>query len=522
MIEHYIAAGLLCAIVAFAIAAAQAFMGVKIGTDHPGHVFLVRAIRDNGYRLFTRVPRLLNHAIIGAIPLYLHAIFARLGERAMFWAERLLNPAMSAAQILIFAILAYRARTSDTDGLAAILATVACFAFCPQFTHALSARNFGLSSRSIGLAALTVCLSGAWLAERDPAFAAGWLLGLGGAFAVWAFSTFAAQALVLLVAGMALAGGHYTPGLMALGGLAGFVAVHPRFAPAYLRDTIAFLREYRRELAPLYILARRFSVWRDLWRDIPRALCASPVAGLRYAYENPVLIVVLLNPLTLAAAYARLADELAPGLPAFAGDVTLAGLAAMVATSLRATRFLGEPERYVEAVTPWSALAASGWIAGRFGADTLEAIAVVFVILAVVQLGLFRILFRYIISRPLDIAGAERAIAAFAPPGGVRLASNNEHMTKLFMYNDWDFAYCIAVGRGYAGMSITEAFERFPILRQSAFENVLERYRINVCVLDRKIGDQPFRSAPESLAEARLLHESEALRCFGLSWREEA
>ena len=99
------------------------------------------------------------------------------------------------------------------------------------------------------------------------------------------------------------------------------------------------------------------------------------------------------------------------------------------------------------------------------------------------------------------------------------MASNNEHFTKLFMVNDWDFAYCIAQGRGYAGMTMTEAFERHPFLRPEAFERIVERYRINACVIDRTVSDQPFRSPPAELASAKLLHETDALRVFGLSWR---
>jgi hypothetical protein len=201
--------------------------------------------------------------------------------------------------------------------------------------------------------------------------------------------------------------------------------------------------------------------------------------------------------------------------------VSIAGLAAMLATSLRLTRFLGEPERYVEATTPWSALAAAGWIASRWGEGAIEAIAALFVVLAFVQLGLFRILFRYLNARPLDIAGAQAAIAAFAP-NGVRLASNNEHFTKLFLFNDWDFAFCIAHGRGYAGMTMNEAFERHPVLRPEAFEHILSRYRINACVIDRATGEVPFRVSPADLASAKLLHETEGLRVYGLTWQDEA
>lgn len=523
MTSTYGFAAAFCAALAFAIATVQSFMGSRIGTDHPGHVFLVRAIRHNGYRLFVKIPRLLNDAVIAALPLYLHAVFARLGERAMFWAERLLNPAMSALQIAIFAALLTQSPISGAGVLPfpAVLTAVACFAFTPQFYHALSARNFGLSARSIGLVALTPYFYAAWRIGMQGDDVAWWLAGLAAAFAIWAFSTFAAQAMVIVGILLAILTGQVAAAVLALGGLAIFVAVHPRYSLGYLRHTLEFIAAYRKEMAPVSILLRRPSVWRDLVWDIPLALVRGPVAGLKYAYENPVLVVALLNPLALAAVYARLSGELAPGLARFAGDVSVAGLAAMLATSLRPTRFLGEPERYVEATTPWSALAAAGWIASRWGVEAIEAVAALFVILALAQLGLFRILFRYLNARPLDIDGACAAVTAFAP-GGVRFAGNNEHFTKLFLFNDWDFAYCIAHGRGYAGMTMDQAFERHPVLRPEAFERILATYRINACVIDRSVGHVPFRSPPAELESTELLHTTDALAVYGLTWRDDA
>lgn len=523
MTLEILTAALICAVLVLAISIAQAVMGSRIGSDHAVHVFLVRAIRNNGHKLFVRIPRLLNHAVIAALPLYLHVLLARLPDRAMAWAELLLNPVMSFIHILIFVVIIMQVAPFAEGSASFILAiaVVGCFAFTPQFFHALSARNFGVSSRSIGLLALSIFLFGSWLIESDSGNLAGWILALGGAFAVWAFSTFAAQVLVIILAVLAVFFGHYAAVLAAALGLGLFVAVHPRYAIGYLRHTLEFIAEYRRELAPVYILARRHSVWRDLVFDIPRALLKSPVAGLRYAYENPVLVVLVFNPLALVAAWAALTGQLPTGIMSYAGDVALAGLIAMFVTSFRATRFLGEPERYVEATTPWSALAATGWIEQQFGSASIILIAALFVVLCLMQLGLFAILLQVILSRTLDISDAIVKINNFAP-GSVRFASNNEHITKLFMVNDWYFSYCIAVGRGYAGMPIGQAFEKFPSLRPSAFEHILERYRINVCVLDRAVGEEPFRTPPSALAGATLLHESQGLRIFGLNWREAA
>jgi len=67
---------------------------------------------------------------------------------------------------------------------------------------------------------------------------------------------------------------------------------------------------------------------------------------------------------------------------------------------------------------------------------------------------------------------------------------------------------------------MNEAFARHPVLRPEAFELILRRYRINACVIDRAVSEQPFRSQPADLLSATLLHETPALRVFGLTWRE--
>ena len=82
----------LAAIAAFALSFWQARINARHGTDHAVHSFLIRQIRANGFRLFVRIPRLLNEAYIGALPLYLHAIMARLPLSILPVAEKTLNP----------------------------------------------------------------------------------------------------------------------------------------------------------------------------------------------------------------------------------------------------------------------------------------------------------------------------------------------------------------------------------------------------------------------------------------------
>lgn len=509
--------------VAFVLSALQARINARHGSDHAVHSFLIRAIRQGGFRMFVRIPRLINASYVGALPLYLHWIFAHFPLSVMRRAEKLLNPTASAVHVVVVGAIA--AVAAGRSGLpdSYIAAVALSFALTPQFYHALSARNFGLSARSLGLVFLTGVFFAVWSATANPSDQMTWLLLLGSCYLTWAFSTFGAQALVLCSVALTVITGEPYALLGAAGGLAVFVVVHPRYSIGYLRHTARFIRAYAHELAPVYVLERRYSVWRDLVWDIWRRLAVSPRAGFRYAYENSALIVLVLNPLVPFAAAGRIFGDSTElnGLPLFACDVALAGLLAAVATSFRPTRFLGEPERYVEAVAPWGAIGATAIVYNAGWGTLAPWIAATFAVAVLVQVMFSRILAQYLTTKTTDLPGAEAAIAG-ADLGSIRCCSNNEQFTKLLLHNDWDFAYCIAAGSGYCGMTLGEAFDPFPMLRPDALERVIEQGRITACVLDRSQFETPFSRKPKGMTDARVIFETDTLRVFAFDWQDDA
>lgn len=504
-------------LLAFGLAVRQSLLGAKVGTDHAIHAFLIRAINANGRRLFVRIPRLLNNAYCAALPLYLHWCFAHFRPSAMYWAERLLNPVVNMAHTLLFGVLAAMVAAGAGWGSGFVMLATALFALTPQFYHALSARTFGLSARGIGLFLLTgFLLTGYWVGQA-ASIGPQWALLIALGYLIWAFSTFGAQALVIISLLLLLLTGRAVPAAGMVLGLALFIVLHPRYSLGYLRHTLRFVHSYAVELAPIYILNRRYSIWRDLVWDIWAALRQNPAKGLRYAYENSVLVVAGLNPFLVVTIAALVAGSTPDhGLLAFASDVALSGAAATFLTSFRKTRFLGEPERYAEAVTPWATAAGGGLLFAYGGIPALAPIVLLFLALDLAQLRGSRLLNQYVGNKPIDLSAAQRAIEAAQPI--VRCCSNNEQLTKLLMVNDWDFAYCIAVGEDYCEMRISEAFSRFPYLRRDALERIIETYRINACVLDRSEFDSIFDVPPPGLREMRTVHETEGLRVLALDW----
>ncbi len=439
----------------------------------------------------------------------------------MYWAERLLNPTVNTLHALLFAFIAswmaYIAGLPPTwIGLATAL-----FVLTPQTYHALSARNFGLSARGTGLFLLTSFFSTVLVLEIGGTGVFGWLALVLLGYLVWSFSTFAQQALCILSVLMLITSGRWTPLIGTTLGLLLFLALHPNYGRAYLQHTLRFIYVYATELAPIYILNRRKSVWRDLVWDIWAKFHDLGLRnGFRYAYENSVVILLVTNPFVLVGAYVALFGPRPQHMFAFAAELTLAGLLAMLLTSMRSTRFLGEPERYIEVVTPWAVLSGSLLLLDAGGLPSLITISAIFGFMNIGQIFASYLLVRHINAKPVRLDEVEAAILQYISREEVRLCSNNEQLTKMLMANDWMFVYCIAVGQPYAGMSITEAFSTFPNLRRDACQRLATYYRPNVFVLDRAVFDTLFDVPPADLERQEVCYESNNLRVLVLRWKD--
>ncbi len=504
-------------LLALALSTAQSLISVKIGSDHPVHAFLIDGIRRNGFRLYVKIPRLLNTCYCAALPLYLHWIVSHFRGAVVYSAERLLNPVVNTLHVVVFAAIAIQ-----VEGLTTLwvgFATLA-FALTPQFFHALSARNFGLSARGTGLLLLTLFFFVAWGVETDANASWSWgaLAVLG--WLVWGFSTFATQALCIISLILLVTTARWVPLAGTLLGLALFIALHPKYSLSYLRHTLRFIHTYAIDLAPVYILSRRKSIWRDLVWDIWLRLGKGLSSGFRYAYENSVLVVLLLNPLLmLGSAYAILVVNPDNAFIAYCSSIALAGAIAMVLTSFRPTRFLGEPERYVEAVTPWAVISGAFTLQALSGISALVALVSIFVFVDLLQLYASTVLLKYVTENDVGLAEIETVIARRLGDN-VRFSCNNEHFSKMLIKNEWHFAYCMAAGQDYAGLKMQEIFSPFPIVRREACERIASTYRVNACLLDRNFYDTIFEQPPASLRSISIAYESPRFRLLILNWDE--
>ena len=508
------------AIISFAFSALQSRLSAGIGSDSPVHLLLIRGLRENGHRLFHKIPGLVNDTKCGAFPLYSHWVLSFLPKPGLVQAERYLNPLVNAVHVFVVGGALSLTLAGGSASSATIIGIVALFALTPQLYHVLSARNFGFSARGIGLLLLTLVFFAAYAVEADPRSIPAWAGLVASSWLVWGFSTFGAQSLCLTSV-ILLATGHWSASVGAILGLIPFIAVHPRYSLSYLKYTGRFIATYRTELAAVYILARRPSIWRDLVHDIWVGLRRDTIAGLRYAYENSVVIAVALTPVTLIAALSAIVGWNASAHPlmGYAADVALAGTVAAFATSFRPTRFLGEPERYLEAVTPWGAIAGGAAIIGWIGGSGLGVVVALFAVLVAGQMFGVRMLARRMGGSKANLTEVSSAIE-LRLGRDARVCSNNEQMTKLLMRNEWRFACFLVVGQTYCGMTPKEAFSVVPNLTREACEHIASEARINALLLDRLLYEDVFVQRPTDLVSIETGFQNDRFTLLFLTWRE--
>lgn len=197
------------------------------------------------------------------------------------------------------------------------------------------------------------------------------------------------------------------------------------------------------------------------------------------------------------------------GLPLFAAQLATSAGILFFATSFRRTRFLGEPERYLEMSAPFAIIAAVVVLEGHAGAWAVPALLVYFAAITAGQLGLARLVRTAVADRAHDLATVTAAINAHCPPGGtVRLAANSDEMQKYFMTEPWSFVRYWSYEKPFAGFHVRDAFDPFPILKTAVVEAAIRSYGATYCLMATGdsgaalfAGDHAWRARLSVLAE---------------------
>jgi hypothetical protein len=325
--------------------------------DHYYHLGIIKAIKKNRHRLVAEHPNILyedNFAYPQALH-WVHSFFP------LDWVRRnymLPSVLFSVLQTIILWFLSVpwfsgiNASNPEWLQFAFVLLVVQT-----PFGYAVwNSKLNGFSARPLGITLSYLFLFTCMSVVGNPDDYGYHLLLILLVTATLFASQFAHQFLLLCLPFLAIGYGDLRLLMDYFFGLGLFLLIGGKVARQYLKGQWAHKVLYFKYLYHKNILRNRATIWRDLVWDMWLYLKNKPWSNLAYFMHNPVVSVLVLMPAHLALVYLFLKGGnswsefrilLVPVVVAF-------GL--FVATSFKRTRFLGEPERYVEMVYPFSVL----------------------------------------------------------------------------------------------------------------------------------------------------------------------
>lgn len=508
---------ILCSFLAFYATRRQVLKLKECGSDHPVHLFLINKIRKNGHKLFSTVPDILNEAYLGAIPLFVHYVLSFLSPKTIKKATLNLNPVINALLVALMSSTSYL--LVEDISFSEVFLVGSLIAFCPQFYHAFSARNFGLSSRPLGILLITGLVITNFLYISFD----GQLVFMGIAvllcYIIWGSNTFAQQTFILsgVIMGVLYADWFILTSVLISVFL--FILIHNKYAISYLYRTGLFIYTYATQVAKLYILKQRYSIWRDLVYDLYVKLKNEPISkSVQYAYNNSILVVLILNPFIVITVLSyNLIDD--PFL-LHCRNFSISCFILFILTSFRSTRFLGEPERYAEMATCFSVLITVSLISTLDKYGLFSSFLFVFCfLLYLVQMLVVNKLRAHVSKKNNSLQKAEEFLNLVASENKdeVRFYSNSEHVTKMLMNNEWRFARFWSPDTKFAGYNFKEAYSQFPFYTRELSRDALEYYKINYVIYDKNnFIEEPSN---EKLNSVEKIYEDENYTTFRLEWR---
>lgn len=473
-------------------------------SDHYFHVGMVRAIQSNKHRFVAEHPNFLVERNFAYPQLY-HWILSFLPEDAYLKKHYLINLTFSllsfvTAELLLWFLFRDMFETPAIEiplcGL--LLATT------PIFYLPWNARNMGLSPRSLGvllgqafsLLVLYNLLHFSWLITGFILFIA--ILSVLS-------SQFTTQYIVfssLLISVLFL---HVWPLTVLFFSFFIPWIFMPSVMNKYFRGQLWHKYIFSKYLSREYVLSARYSIWRDLAGDILRQFKRNKKAAIIYTYTNPFLLLIwaipLFFPVLIIDGLHAQTDPLKRQLLLF----NSLGLLLFVVFSFRKTRFLGEPERYVEFFVPTILLQ---FFLMHAPMETVLVAGIILYSLICLTI-LFWIQYR---SGSKTIAQRQKSFDRLFEVSlndmrkGSRLLSNSWHVLRRFYGTDIKtFTPCFT-GMKTGEIALTDIFkESFIYMDATCIDPIMSLYPIDFCIVDTEVlGGAEWQRRMEDGAGTRL------------------
>lgn len=326
------------------------------GSDHYFHFGYINSIKANSGRFITKVITFLNDDDFPDPQLFhwLLSLFPSAFLEKYFKYFGLVFNLFSFGFFILFFQYAYPYLNCSIPLSEAIWVAGLIYIFTPFEYFAWNAKNVGLSARGFGLMLGHLFLYGLfiyWVKNDYFYFIAASVF----AYLVLLSSQFAFQFVIFFTWILSVLTGNWLVSLIPFIAVAGFLVTFPRWSIVFFKRQWQYKRMYFSILSPKFGLKSRYSIWRDFVYDFWKMPAQKGwVRTIEYIYRNPVV--------ELLAGFPSLFLVLISVLWTGQMDVFRehdstwifigCALIIFVLTSFRLTRFLGEPQRYIEFVFP--------------------------------------------------------------------------------------------------------------------------------------------------------------------------
>ena len=319
------------------------------GSDHALHLTLIHRIKINKNRFVENNMFYFNEKYPYYPQLY-HWILSFFPEFIIKEKYNNIGVVIKAIEIIAFNFFLYYIYTNV--GFEKITFLFANFIFNAfPFSYAFwNAKNTGLSARGIGLIAGQIYL---YLIIVYVFSGSLWILfGIFIiVFIIWLLSQMAMQFVLLSLPLIAIIFRIPEIIIMPFISYGLFYLIMPKVAKGYILGQFNFKRNYALFMSYIFILKRRPSIYRDFFYDFWVNVKRDRKRGFLYIYQNPIIELFYGFVFLWFVIYVAIINSF-PEILSNMFSLVIISLILFFITSFRLTRFLGEPQRYVEFVIP--------------------------------------------------------------------------------------------------------------------------------------------------------------------------
>lgn len=489
------------------------------GSDHYFHLNLIRLIKNNRHRFITRYSNFIGNEY-ASYPQFFHWVFSFFTitkpARVNFIYKSVIF-FLDVSFFLIFFYSGFLQFTSRLPLLIVFLYAALLFIFTPFNFVRWNSGNAGFSPRGLGvlLGRIFVYLFLFHLHHSGWVYYAALILV---AYIIFISSQFAAQYVLFFcfIYGIAFLKAWIL--LIPFFGFALFYLLHGKVAVNYIKGQYRHKKIYATHFAKRFILKYRPGIWRDFVYDFWVKLKKEKLAAIPYIQTNAVVTLFwgfTILPLSLYFLLNATAIKHQQGFWELVGNYTLfqvilVTLLIFILTSFSKTRFLGEPERYLEFATP-----ALVYLFMQSYSSEFVYYTIIYYVLA--SMGLIFISKWYDKKSQkvkgnmlwhLDLGQVDgktmievlRELQQKGIP--LRIFSNNEEITRrLLVLEHTDFLMPDIAAEKAGSFYYKDIFnEQYPVVNENLLVPMIKEFDINILVIDTIHLSMPYSESLKGLS----------------------